>query len=182
MMEFQKPKIDENDIKFLMEDNVEHQEVEWDPASISAVHYINEEEGEFICAAEAEYAGYYYICRFDQKRPIKAIQTTKNTTKFFSIPRDSETLISGTENGEVYIRPLNNMETFSLLRNHDQNSGLIVGALYNPSMTALITAAEDATVLTKAIDLNYLKEVGMMRQRQAYEREQKKKKQGQRRG
>ena len=178
MMEFQKPKIDENDIKFLMEDNVEHQEVEWDPASISAVHYINEEEGEFICAAEAEYAGYYYICRFDQKRPIKAIQTTKNTTKFFSIPRDSETLISGTENGEVYIRPLNNMETFSLLRNHDQNSGLIVGALYNPSMTALITAAEDATVLTKAIDLNYLKEVGVMRQRQAYEREQKKKKQG----
>lgn len=175
MMEFQKPKIDENDIKFLMEDNVEHHVVEWDPAPISAVHYLNEQDGEFICSVEAEYAGYYYICKFGEKRPLRAIQTNKNVTRFFSIPKDTDILISGTECGEVYTRPLNNLDTYSLLRNHDQNTGNIVGALLNPSRTALITVAEDSTVLTKAVDLAYFKEVGIMRQKQVIDREMKKK-------
>lgn len=177
MMEFQKPKIDEKDLNFLMmEDNAERQEVEWEPASVSAVIYLDEDEGKFLCASEGQYAGYYYICQFDQRRPIQAVPCTKDITRYFNIPRDSGLLISGTETGEVYIRPLNNMETFSVLKNHDQNTGRVVGALLNPSRTAIITAAEDATVITKAIDLEYFKEVSRLRQQQKIDREQKKQK------
>jgi WD40 repeat protein len=175
MMEFQKPKIDEKDLNFLMmEDNAEQQEVEWDPASVSAVIYLDEEEGKFLCASEGQYAGYYYICQFGERRPIQAVPCSKDITRYFNIPRDSGLLISGTETGEVYVRPLNNMDTFSVLKNHDQNTGRVVGALLNPSRTAIITAAEDATVITKAIDLNYFKEVSRLRQQQKIDREQKK--------
>lgn len=175
MMEFQKPKIDEKDLKFLMmDDNAEQQEVEWDPASISAVIYMDEEKGKFLCSAEGQYAGYYYICQFGERRPLEAIPSTKDITRYFSMPRDSNLLISGTENGEVYLRPLNNMETFACLKNHDQNTGRVVGALLNPSRSAIITAAEDATVVTKAIDLDYFSEVSKLRQQQKEDRELRK--------
>ena len=82
MMEFQKPKIDENDINFLLDDKVVHQVVEWDPAPISAVAYLDEEAGKFICAVEGEYVGYYYICKFGGDRPMDAIQTTPSITRW----------------------------------------------------------------------------------------------------
>jgi WD40 repeat protein len=174
MMEFQKPKIDEKDLNFLMmEDNAEQQEVEWDPASISSVIYMDEEQGKFLCSAEGQYAGYLYICQFGERRPLQAIPCSKDNTRYFGMPRDSDLLISGTETGEVYVRPLNNLEFYSVLKNHDQNTGRVVGALLNPSLSAIITASEDATIMTKAIDLQYFKEVSKLRLQQKQDRENK---------
>lgn len=174
MMEFQKPKIDENDINFLLDDKVVQQVVEWDPAPISSVAYLDEEAGKFICSVEGEYIGYYYVCRFGGDRPLDAVQSTPAVTRMMAKTSDERFLLCGTEAGEVFLRPLNNLQVFARLPNHDQNDGSVVGAFFNPDMDCIISAAQDATLIAKAVDLKYVKEVTALRVAQLADRERRK--------
>jgi WD40 repeat protein len=174
MMEFQKPKINENDLNFLLEDKVIEKFVEWDPAPISALTYLDESKGEFICGVEGPYLGYLYICRFGEDKPVEAVQTNKSVTRYLAKAGDNQFLVSGTENGEVFVRLINNLHVYSKLQNHDQNFGKIVGVLMNYDKTALTSASEDATIITKTIDLSYFAQVANLRTQQKVEREKKK--------
>jgi hypothetical protein len=109
MMEFQKPKIDENDIQFILEDKVVQEVVEWEPAPISSAVYLNDDEGKFLCSVEGQYSGYYYICYFGEDRPREAIPSTEFNTPFFSKTADDQFLICGTDAGQVFIRSLANL-------------------------------------------------------------------------
>jgi len=50
-------------------------EENWDPESITKVCYNEAEDPQnnFIIGATGEYKGFFYLCSFDQPRPLKAI-------------------------------------------------------------------------------------------------------------
>lgn len=173
MMEFQKPKIDENDINFLLDDKVVQQEVEWDPAPISSVAYLEEEKGEFICSVEGEYAGHYYKCRFGEERPVDHVPSSPSATRLMIRSGDGKYLITGTDSGEVFVRPVTNLEVFGRLQNHDQNMGRIVGVVMNPEGSVMCTGSEDATMMARTVDMGYLKNVVGYRIAQLADRERK---------
>lgn len=74
MMEFQKPKLDEYEQFMLARKDPkliqEKQSEEWDPAPVLACSYADIEGSKFVCSAAEKFLGYFYICTFDQERPI----------------------------------------------------------------------------------------------------------------
>jgi len=71
---------------------------------------------------------------------------------------DDKYLLCGTDGGEIYIRPRDNIDSYLQIRNHDQNEGKIKGIGFNYKNNALMTTSEDGTLICKKIDYNYLSE------------------------
>lgn len=125
MMEFQKPQKDEDDFLLGIEDKRDEVEVEWDPEPILSISYYNSDCNEFIVAAEGPYAGYYYKMSFDEERPLQAIPSPMANTRYMKWSDDDKYLLCGTDGGEVYIRPRENIDSYMQIRNHDQDLGKI---------------------------------------------------------
>lgn len=69
MMEFQKPKKDEDDIRYYLNDEMEFQDVEWEPQAIRSLTFLWEENqlqnstsrGKLLVGSEGNFCGYLYI-------------------------------------------------------------------------------------------------------------------------
>lgn len=62
----------------------EHQEDEdWDPECITAVCYSNNNSGKFFCSSVGKFSGYYYLCSFDEERPLYAYPYPKDSKVSF---------------------------------------------------------------------------------------------------
>jgi hypothetical protein len=55
------------------------EEEDWDPESILTLNYLNDGSGKFMVSSQGLFAGYIYVCDFDSERPLKAIETSKQT-------------------------------------------------------------------------------------------------------
>lgn len=163
MMLSQKPKKDMHSMAFMMDEEVEEVEVEWDPASIISCIYLDEEEDKFICSVEGNFLGKLYICQFGQERPIGHLNCERDRINFMKMSHDGKYFVYGTETGDLCVRPVDFMETFLNVKLHDQDIGKITGFGFNHTNEMMITTSEDGTINVQVIDYSFLEKVKDLR-------------------
>lgn len=165
MMLSQKPKKDlTNKFDMLFNDKIEEIEVEWDPAPISSVMYLSEDEGTFLCSVEGLFAGKLYICKFGEERPLNAIECSKDRIVLMQMSSDNKYVFLGSEFGEINIRPLEYMDLSMSIRAHDQDDGYITGIALNLDKECVISSSWDGTLNTQKMDYSFLAKVVQLRQ------------------
>jgi len=84
MMEFQMKKNQKKDeeeeekkrrmrLRGELKDEALEVEEDWDPEPLTRVCYMNDDSGNFLVGASGLYKGNYYLCSFNQERPLKAL-------------------------------------------------------------------------------------------------------------
>ena len=65
---------------------------------------MNDDSGNFLVGASGLYKGYYYLCSFNQERPIKARPMYADIPlTFMTFSAFNDVLIQGWANGEIRI-------------------------------------------------------------------------------
>ena len=94
MMEFQKKKNQKKDeeeeerkrrlrLRGELPKEEEEEDEDWDPDAITAISYMNDDSGKFFVGSQGQYAGYYYLCDFDQEVPLQAFSMPPQTKVSF---------------------------------------------------------------------------------------------------
>lgn len=93
------------DLKFLLNKKEDKKiDEEWDPAPIMNATYYDTACTKILVAAEGKYLGYWYICDWDQERPVNFVKAPKVNTSFFKFINYSDWLLVGFLNGTIQIR------------------------------------------------------------------------------
>ena len=168
MMEFQKPKVDENDINFMLSDNIETADVEWDPARINTIGKLScvtidgvvlDDSRKYIwVSSEAEFIGFVYLIELcpganDNTivRPKTAVQIRSKLLTHFNLSADSYML--GYEDGVVEIRPTGNLgEVTWRAQGHDIDTGRVMNFSYSNNVERCVSIAQDNTIVFYTAD------------------------------
>lgn len=54
-------------------------EEDWAPEPIYACQYLHDGTGRFMVTSQGLFSGFYYVCDFNQLRPLQAIPIPKHT-------------------------------------------------------------------------------------------------------
>lgn len=164
MMEFQMKKnqkkdLDEEERKRRMrlrgELPAEEQEEDedWDPECITAVCYLNNNSGKFLVGSIGKYSGYYYLCSFDEERPLEAYAYPKETRiSFLQFSNFGDLLMLGFANGEVRISNIEHPQNFLSVKQHDGHVGAITSAKLSFDERFLISSGAEGLIFIHLID------------------------------
>ena len=115
MMEFQKKKNQKKDeeeeerkrrmrLRGELPKEEEEEDEDWDPESVTAIAYLNDDSGKFIVGSVGQFAGWFYLCDFQSDVPIQAYPMPANTSiSFISFSNFGDLLIMGLANGDIRI-------------------------------------------------------------------------------
>lgn len=180
MMEFQKPKQDENDIDFMLADNVETIEVEWSPGKINTLceyhscvfgeQVIDQSEDLVWVSSESEFIGYTYLIRLysdfndaDMIRPEASVKI-KDNLLCFEKKTDNEYLL-GYTNGIVEKRNLLTPEkAIWRSQGHDPDFGQIIDFKFDSIENRYFSISKDNTLVyydEEAIDTGFENQIKM---------------------
>mmetsp|Transcript_16248 Transcript_16248/g.13872 ORF Transcript_16248/g.13872 Transcript_16248/m.13872 type:complete len:351 (-) Transcript_16248:313-1365(-) len=152
MMEFQKPKLDEYEEFMLARKDPrlikEKLEEEWDPAPVLACSYLDTEGSKFVCSAADKYLGYFYICNFDEDRPIQEIKVTPHPYRFFKFFDSYTILLGGHDHGSFVFKRKENWEPYLAKACHDRDYGRVRKVELSYDHKLILTASEDGTMCT----------------------------------
>jgi len=59
----------------------EEEEEDWDPDAITVVTYLPDDTEQFLISSQGQYAGYYYLCKFGEPRPLKYFELPNKDIK-----------------------------------------------------------------------------------------------------
>jgi cilia- and flagella-associated protein 44 len=136
----------------------EEEDEDWDPEAILTVRYTTETSDKFIITATGLYAGYYYICSFDNERPLKAVDMPKgiNCTYFdYSVSRDF--IIAGLQNGSYLVWSSENTYKYMEIKVHDAHSGAIKAAKFNPKENYILSVGNDGLLNVQRVNKEAVK-------------------------
>lgn len=163
MMEFQKPKVDEDDINFMLSDNVETIDVEWDPARINTIakltsitvdEIVIDDADRFVwVSSEGEFTGYIYLIELGNSvdetaitRPKAAVQVRAKQLTYFSLSDDCYML--GYEDGIVEVRSESNLEEVKWrTQSHDADIGRVLSFGFSKKYESFLSIARDNTLV-----------------------------------
>ena len=148
MMEFQIPEEEEDENA--PPKRPEEIEVfqEWEPAPIASATYDPNNPDTFICSVDAPFNGYLYVCKFDEERPIRAIETSETQPK--SIQTSKNFLMTTHEDGSIRVHSNKNPDKNMQFRPHDGNS-VVRNAYMNHNESYVVSCAEDGTFYVSEI-------------------------------
>ena len=138
----------------------EEEDEDWDPEAICTIKYANDTNERFIVTSTKLYVGYYYICSFENERPLKAIDIKPgqgiNCTYFdFSPSRDF--IIAGLRNGSYLVWSTENDKKFMEIKVHDGHRGAITAAKFNPKENYIISVGTDGILNVQNINKEAIK-------------------------
>lgn len=156
MMEFQMKKNQKKDLAELekikrmklrgelpMEDEEEEDE-DWDPEPIQTIRYTCDSPDRFIVTSNGLFIGHYYICSFDNERPLKAIDMPKGVPcTYFDYSFSRDFIIAGLRNGSYLIWSAENEKKFMEIKMHDGHRGAITSAKLNPKENYILSVGKD---------------------------------------
>lgn len=163
MMEFQKPKIDENDINFMLSDNIETVDVEWDPTRINTLAKISnvtvdgnviDDSNKYIwVSSEGNFNGYVYLLELfgtiDDNasiRPVTAVKVRDKLITYLSLA--SGCYMFGYEDGVVEVRVEHNLsDIIWRSQGHDINLGRVFSFNYSKRFESYVSVASDNTLV-----------------------------------
>lgn len=164
MMEFQMKKNQKKDeeeeerkrrlrLRGQLNEQDEDEDEDWDPDAITAISYIPEKDNKFIVGSRGQYAGFFYVCDFNEERPQKAIPMPKDTTiKFVQYNDFGDLILIGLANGEVRISYGANLEAYMSVKQHDGHVGAISSAKLSYDERFLVTTGHDGLMFVHTID------------------------------
>lgn len=104
----------------------EEEDEDWDPEPIGTCRYTNDGTGRFIITSCGLYLGYYYICAFENERPLKAIDMPRSgICTFFDYSYSQDFLIAGLSNGSYIVWSTESEKKFLEIKMHDAHRGAI---------------------------------------------------------
>jgi len=131
----------------------EEEEEDWDPEAIQSVCYMNDDSGRFLIGSQGQYAGYYYLCSFDEERPQKAIEMPEDAhVSFIQFSNFGEMLIIGFTNGDIRISCIENENKFISIKQHDGHTGAISAAKLSFDERFLISTGHDGLLFVHTLD------------------------------
>ena len=147
---------------FVLNDEIEVVDVEWDPTSIRVISQYHEEtdfdydtKNELIIvSSEGEFTGFLYILELFEEyikedellRPVKVIKTRNQVVTQIVNKKEAQNCLLGYEDGIIEIRDLNDIKVcFYRSRGHDQNIGSVLFVDVMPDNT-LISSGKDGSL------------------------------------
>lgn len=159
----QKPQIDQNDIMFVLNENMEKVDVEWDPMPIRAIIHLpsNEEEGsQVLVSSEGPFVGHAYVLSlfkdFSEEKGIKRpLRIIKSRDKIIvKIQRDaSETrFLWGYIDGVIEIRQSDIQTIEYRVNGHDLQLGRVTYFKFDVNSSSFLSASLDGTLNLYKVD------------------------------
>ena len=128
-------------------------EENWDPEPILACLYTQDGSGRFIITSQGLFSGYYYICDFNNLRPLQAVAIPKVALcSSLDYSPSGQFLVMGYENGEVQLRLTEAPTRFLIIKMHDGHSGRITSMKFDKDEKYLMTSAEDGLMYIHQLD------------------------------
>lgn len=120
---------------------------------MTAVAYMNDDSGKFFVGSQGQYAGYYYLCDFDQEVPLQAFQMPAGTrVSFIQFNNYGDLFIMGFENGDIRISKAEKPDRFVSVKQHDGHYGSISAARLSYDERFLVSAGHDGLIFVHTID------------------------------
>jgi len=161
MMESQKPKHDEmEDLLLGWKDHKalkEKQDEEWEPSPILSCTYVDAEGSQFICSVDGKFQGFYYVCSFEQERPIIGITAPKIPSRSLKFFGGYTILVASLDDGSFLIKRKDNWEAHLVKLAHDRDYGVIRRVEFSHDNTMCLTCSEDGTLNSYKMDLAGIK-------------------------
>ena len=129
----------------------EEQEEDWAPEPILACIYLA--DGRFIVTSQGAFSGFYYVCDFNNHRPLLAVQMPTTTLcRYLDISPSGQFLLLGCDNGEIQVRDIDRQEKYLQIKMHDGHVGRITAFKLDKDEKFAITTAEDGLMYIHQID------------------------------
>jgi hypothetical protein len=146
-------------LRGLLVDDDDDEEENWDPDCITTISYVLDRPDHFIVGSKGQYAGYYYLCKFGQERPLRRFPMPKETQlTFVDYNPQSGLAILGLANGEVRISFEEEMDKYMRVKQHDGHEGAITSAKLSFDKKYLLTTGKDGLLIVHQIDAGMIKQ------------------------
>ena len=133
-------------------------EEDWTPEPILALLYTNDLTGRFIITSQGLFQGYYYICDFNNLRPLQAILIPKVALcRFLDYSQSTRFMLMGFENGEVHIRLADAPSKYLQIKMHDGEQGAISSIRLDKEEKYAMTTGEDGLMFIYQIDIDNIR-------------------------
>lgn len=154
MMEDQKPKTEEMDLKFLLKSKNEEkkQEIEWEPAPILSCTYADHDCKKVLVSSTDKFAGFVYLIDWTKDRPISKFAAPKVPTTYMKFWDDENMLLMGFQDGSIQLRHRIDLNNWVSLQTHDISYGKVSHVVINQSKNFVLSSGEDGTLYSYQLD------------------------------
>jgi len=136
----------------------EEEDEDWEPEPILTIRYTSDSPDRFIITATGLYVGYYYICSFDNERPLKAVDMPKNINcTYFDYSLSRDFIVAGLQNGSYLIWSSENTSKYMEIKMHDSHTGAVNAAKFNMKENYMISVGADGLMNLQNINKEAIK-------------------------
>lgn len=131
----------------------DEEEEDWDPDCIHKVCYMNDDSGRFLIGTQGQYAGYFYLCDFEEDRPVKAYEIPKEFKfSYLSFTHFGDLLICAYTNGDIRVLNIEYPDRWVNIKQHDGQEGSIASVKLSFDERFIVSAAYDGLILIHTLD------------------------------